>query len=117
MAATNQQVQTFSDFRVRPRCATIALLVQQMQNDMANIGDVYANVSGASTWVDGRSDGVPHLATPGDIVNWNGFVTRLLQVITGSIGTDSATALSLVQGIQGQWPIIQELPINPVPNA
>ena len=42
-------------------------------------------------------------------------MSNLLTVITGSIGSDSATALSLIQGIQGQWPIIQKLPVSPVP--
>lgn len=114
MPATNQQVQAFCDNRVRPRCTDVVGLVQRSQNDLANIGDVYANLTSSPTWTDGRSDGVPHLATPADILAWNTFVTNLVAIITGAT-TDAAAALALVQGLQGQWPVIQRLPINPVP--
>lgn len=94
MPATNQQVQNFVDQQVRPSCEAIRDLVFALQSALAQIGDVYAAVTEQSpTWTDTRTDGPPHLATPGDVVNWNGFATRLVAAATGD----------------SQWSVIQNL--------
>lgn len=78
MAATNEQVQAFSDNFVRPLCE----LIKQTQLNSAEfkslLDDVYANLAGNPTWVDERNDNPPHLATPSDILAINGFVTDFL---------------------------------------
>lgn len=99
--ATVQQIQNFSDQRIRPRAQQIAALAVNIAADLAEIGDVYAALTGAqSGWVDGRTDGPPHLATASDILAMNTFLTDILAAITGDT----------------QYPICRNLLINS-PNA
>lgn len=78
MAATNDQVQAFSDNFVRPLCE----LIKQTQLNSAELksllDDIYANLTNNPTWVDDRNDNPPHFATPSDILAINGFVTDFL---------------------------------------
>ncbi len=115
--ANNLQIQEFIDTRLRTSCADICLLVAHLQNHKANESDIYQALitdNNPGAWSDSRQ-GPPHLCTPADFGSWNTFVTNLLQVITGPAPADGPTALALISGIQGQWPVIQKLPINPVP--
>jgi hypothetical protein len=79
--ATNQQVQSFVDQRIRPRMEQLRALVHLMTDDKAEIPDVFANVAGNSTFTDARTDGPPHLATPGDVLAYNELATALLAFV------------------------------------
>lgn len=112
--ATNAQVQAFVDSRVRPSCMEILQWVYRRQVDKAGLSDIYAALTEQNpTWVDTNSNNAAHTAVPSDVLAWNTFVSNLLTVITGNT-TDAPTALSLVQGIQGQWPVVQELLAGPL---
>ena len=95
--ATNQQVQVFSDSRVRPRCEALRALYNQITDDKANINDVYQNLANNPTWTDNRTDGPPHLAVPNDILAYNAFITALIAFIQG----------------QGNWAVVMGLCVQP----
>ena len=97
-AATNAQVQAFVDQRVRPRCEQIRALVLAMQDDIAALGDIYANLTNNPTWVDNRTDGPPHLLTANDVLAYNTFVN------------DANTAMSK----DVQYPVVLAACVRPV---
>jgi hypothetical protein len=93
MAATDAQVQAFVNDRLRPRCEQALRLKQLLDQDIASIGDVYANVSAVNpTWTDTRSDAPPHLMTPSDVLALNTFINNIRDALR-----DNA-----------QWPIVQK---------
>src|SRR5690348_1550138 len=82
--ATDQQVQTYVDQRVRPRCEQIRSLLLAMQADKQAIDDVFAALTQSSpTWVDNRTDGPPHLLAPSDVLAWNTFITDAIAAFNG----------------------------------
>ena len=84
MVATDLQVQNFVDQRIRPRMEQIRALLVDLQDDKAAIDDVYAALTqDTPTWTDARTDGPPHLLTPGDIININSLITNLITAISG----------------------------------
>ena len=78
MPATDQQVQTFVNERIRPRCEAIRSLLIAMEDDIAAIDDVYAALTQQNvTWEDDRTDGPPHLLTPSDVLAINTILNDL----------------------------------------
>jgi hypothetical protein len=79
--ATNQQVQLFSDLRIRPHCEEARAFLTDIQDDLAAIGDVYANLTGtgtnATTWTDSRTDNPPYLLQASDLLAINQFFTDI----------------------------------------
>ncbi len=99
MPATDLQVQHFVDERIRPRCEQIRALLNSISDDLASIDDVYAALTAQSpTWVDNRTDGVPHLLTPSDVLAVNAFLNNLKTAINGD----------------GQLPIVLKACVRPV---
>jgi hypothetical protein len=73
--ATDQQVQSFVDQRVRPRAEQARNLAVLMAQDIASIDDIYNALNVQSpTWADNRTDGPPHLALPSDVLAFNTFL-------------------------------------------
>ncbi|HEX5323840.1 MAG TPA: hypothetical protein VFW40_08650 [Capsulimonadaceae bacterium] len=96
--ATDPQVQNFCNEVLRPLCEATRDLQNRYAAALASIGDVYANVTQQSpTWTDNRTDGPPHLMTPGDVINLNGFFTRVIAAMTGD----------------GQWPVVLDCCVQP----
>lgn len=84
--ATDLQVQNYVDQKVRSRCNDILDLHSKMTQDQAQIDDVYAALTQPTpTWSDSRTDGPPHLATPGDVLAWNTFVSQTLAFWNGTL--------------------------------
>lgn len=108
MAATNLQVQQYVNERIRPRAEQLRALYLALKDDVAAIGEVYANVSGASTWIDDRSDGPPKLLTPNDVLSYNTFAQRMISFIEGSITNENK-----LEGSQ-QWATVQAACVRPV---
>ncbi len=99
MPATNQQVQTFVDQRIRPRAEQIRALVLSMQDDISAIDDVFAALNVQSpTWTDTRTDGPPHLLVPNDVLAVNTFLHDAVTALTGD----------------GQYPIVLKACVRPV---
>lgn len=120
--ATNQQVQTYVDSRMRPSCTEIILWVLRRQADKATVDDIYNSLTPSPTWTDSNPNNSAHAAQPNDVLAWNTFIVNLLQIIAGPapvvVDNDggAAAALALVQNVQDQWAIIQKLPaVPPVP--
>jgi hypothetical protein len=77
--ASDAQVQQFVNVRVRPRCEQIRALLAAMQDDKSALDDVFAALTQQNpTWTDTRTDGVPHLLTPSDVLAWNTFITNAI---------------------------------------
>jgi hypothetical protein len=82
MAASDVQVQTFVDSRIRPRCEQIRALLLAINDDIASIGDVYAALTQQNpTWTDQRKDGVPHLMVSSDVLAVNAILHDLQTAI------------------------------------
>lgn len=107
--ATNQQVQAFCDTRIRPRAEQLRAVVASMQDDQAEIADVYANVNdGASTFADTRTDGPPHLMTKQDVLVYNAVSALLLKCVAGTATSGDISALA------GNWPVFMQACVRPL---
>lgn len=91
--ATNQQMQTYADQRIRVRAEQLRSLVNAMRDDKAAIDDVYARAAGASPWNDARVDGPPRLLSSQDILVFNAFASLFLSVIDGTAVTGDVVNL------------------------
>ena len=81
-AATDLQVQTYVDQRIRPFCEAARALKAEIDDIKATIDDVYAALTEPNpTWTDNRTDGPPHLLSPSDVLAINTFVTDLQTAI------------------------------------
>jgi hypothetical protein len=80
--ATDQQVQTFVNERIRTVAESARALKITLDDHIAAIGDVYAALTQASpTWADSRGGGVPHLLTPADVLAINTFMNNVRDAI------------------------------------
>lgn len=104
MAATNAQVQSYVNERVRPRCEEIRALYLRCKDDKANSDDVYANLNGTPDWTDTRADAPPTLLTPNDVLAWNTFIDGFIKFVEGTFisqadaNTASAQYAVVLQG-------------------
>jgi hypothetical protein len=75
MAEANvQQIQQFANERVRPHSELARQLVLAFDSDRASIDDIYQALNGSQAgWVDGRTDGPPHLLAASDVLAFNQF--------------------------------------------
>lgn len=95
--ATDIQMQTYADTRIRPRAEAFRLLVAQCTDDKNNINDKYARATSNSAWADSRTDGPPHLlqagnsASPDDLLNYNALLATFLALINGTATTQNVT--------------------------
>lgn len=100
MPATDAQVQTFVDTRLRPCAEQIRNLDANITDILSQINDVYqacVSPGGPRTWVDSRTD-VPHKMTCDDVINLNGILSRLKTAIEGD----------------GQWPVCENCCVRPI---
>ena len=80
--ATDSQVQIFVNGQLRPRCEQIRKLLNAMNQDIAEIDDVYnALIQPNTTWSDKRTDGPPHLLTANDVLAINQFLHDIRDAI------------------------------------
>jgi hypothetical protein len=99
MAATDQQVQQFSDQRIRPHCELIRNIAVLFDDDIASIDDIYNALNvGSPTWTDGRTDGPPHLLSPSDVLAINTFLHDIRDAIKN----------------HAQYPIVLKACVRPV---
>lgn len=109
-AATNTQVQNYSDTVIRPLCEQIRALQIACASVKATIGDIYANLTAtpATTWTDGNTSNPPHLLQPSDILAVNTVVTGLLSLLGGD-----GNAANMSNAV-AQYPIVLEGCVRPV---
>lgn len=114
-AATNAQMQTFADGRIRVRAEQLRALINSFRDDKAVIDDVYARATSATAWADARTDGPPRLlqsgnsANPDDFLNYNALISALLSIIDGQ-GTDANNAAT----IRANWPVLDHASVKPL---
>jgi hypothetical protein len=107
VAATDVQMQTYADQRIRVRAETFRALVNSSTDDKNNITDEYARASSAIAWADARTDGPAHLlqagnnANPDDFLNYNALITTFLALIAGTASPTEVAAFP------GQWAVFQ----------
>ncbi len=107
--ASDKQVQSYSDQRVRPRAEQARSLIAAFRDDEAAIGDVYAACAQQSpTWTDSRMDGPPVLLTPQTILVFNSVAVLLLKCIDGT-----ATAQD-VANLSANWSVFQSACVRPI---
>lgn len=82
--ATNQQMQAFSDQRLRVRAELVRAIVNALRDDQASISDVFARASGANPWNDARVDGPPKLLASQDVLTFDAFSKLFLKCIDGT---------------------------------
>ncbi len=84
-AATNQQVQTYVNERLRPFAEKMREIYLLAKDHRAAIDDVYAACAEQNpTWTDARTDGPPHLLVPQDVLAFNAFLANLIMAIEGT---------------------------------
>jgi hypothetical protein len=84
MPATDEQVQNFTNTRIRPHAELARALAIAFSDDISAIDDVYNALNVQSpTWEDSREDGPPHLLTPSDVLAINSFLHDIRDAITG----------------------------------
>lgn len=114
-AATDQQMQTFANERVRPFAEHFRAVLVEARDHKSAIDDVYARGVSNSRWNDARTDGPPHLlqsgnsASPDDMLNFNTFVSALTDIIDG-VGTDATNAANL----RSTWAVLVDACVRPV---
>lgn len=116
MAATNAQVQNWSDQRTRVRAEQARALRIALADDNAGIGEVYANLTDNPDWTDGRTDGPPSLLGPNDLLAFNTFSDSLAKILNGFAFADAAAKAAAVDAIQGQLAIVTKCCVRPAGN-
>ena len=111
-AATNQQVQTFVNERMRPYCEMSRALKLATDDDIGAIGDVYANLTNSPDWADGRTDGPPSLLAPSDVLAWNTYMFHFQRLINGC--ASDAERIESANGVKNNWTIILKACVRPV---
>lgn len=108
--ATDQQVQTFVNERIRPMAELFRALVLRAADDKSAIADVYEAClpQNNPTWEDSRTDGPPHLLTPNDVLVYNSVITLLAKFVDGSGTSDDVDEFAAV------WPIFQQACVRSV---
>lgn len=112
MAATNEQVQQWSDQRTRVRCEAIRALLLSLEDDNASIGEVYDNLTGSPDWTDNRSDGPPSLLGPNDLLAINALSVALVEILRGT-SADDAARIAAVNAAAAQLPIVYKACVRP----
>lgn len=109
MPATDQQVQTYADTRIRPRAEQFRSLVAACADDASVIGDVFDAVNQPSpTWTDSRTDGPPHLLVPSDVLTYNAVTALFAKFIAGTATIGDS------QQFAANWPIFQKACVRPL---
>lgn len=108
MAATDQQMQTFADTRIRVRAEQIRAIVNALRDDKAAIDSIYDRAANGAAWADNRTDGPPKLLASQDILVFNAFASLFLKCIDGT-----ATAQD-VADLHGNLAVFEAACVRPV---
>ena len=112
--ATDVQMQTFSDERVRRRAEQIRALLVACMDDQGSLDDVYQRAIGPNPWHDNRQDGPPHLLqsggglNPDDMLNYNTFVARFLDFMNGSLTNQNMNEAA------ASWQLLKDSCVRPI---
>lgn len=113
--AADQQMQVYSDQRVRPFAEQLRAIFITGADHQAAIDDIYARAVGNDRWEDNRTDGPPHLlqsgnaASPDDMLNFNTLLVRLAQLKNGTFAN-----VSEANEFASLWAVLQDACVRPV---
>ena len=111
-AATDQQMQTYCDSRIRIRAESLRAIYYAITDDKASITDEYARAVSNSAWADARTDGPPHLlqsgnsANPDDLLNYNAFMSALKNLIDGTSVANGSSVAADAATLSSTWPVL-----------
>lgn len=108
MSATDQQMQTYADGRMRKRAEGFRAIVDSARDDKASIEAVFDRAANGAAWNDARTDGPPKLLTQQSFLVYNSVITLFLKCIDGT------ATLQDLSDLHGNWPQFQELCVRPV---
>lgn len=106
--ATDQQMQTFANERVRVRAEQCRLLVNALEDDQVAIPDIWDRAANGAAWNDARTDGPPNLLTSADMLAYNLVSAILLKCVRGTATSEDIAALAV------NWPVFQSACVRPV---
>lgn len=112
--ATNAQMQTYADQRLRPRAEQIRALFAACEDDVASIDDIYARAVGTNRWNDARTD-PPHLlqsgnsASPDDMLNYNAAIQLLVKLKNGTFASQAEA-----NGFAALWAVLVDACVRPI---
>ena len=107
--ATDQQVQTYVNERLRVRAEQFRALVNACRDDKLAIEDIYQNVAQQNpTWTDNRTDGPPSLLDSQDVLVYNTVLTRFLNFVDGTLTDQTKNEFGV------QWPVFQQACVRSV---
>lgn len=107
--ATDQQVQTYVNERLRVRAEQFRSLVNACRDDKLAIEDVYAHcVQQDPTWEDNRTDGPPTLLSVQDVLVYNTILFMFLALVDGTLTDQNKGEFSV------QWPVFQQACVRAV---
>ena len=111
--ATDPQMQSYMDQRLRVRAEQGRALDQSFGDDLVAITDEYARASNGPIWNDARTDGPPHLlasgpgSAPDDLTNYNAIATSWKALLAGTLTPTQ------VANFPGQWAIFMRACVRP----
>lgn len=117
--ATDQQMQTFCDQRIRPRAEQLRAVYNAMTDDKASIADEFSRAANGPIWNDARTDGPPHLlasgpgSSPDDLSNYNAFATALLNLINGTSVANGSTVAADAATVHANWSVLMDACVRP----
>jgi hypothetical protein len=114
-AATDVQMQTYANERLRPRAEQLRAAFAACADDQAAIDDIYARAVSNSRWTDARADGPPHLlqsgnsANPDDMLSYNTALARIAQFRAGTFAN-----VGEANEFAALWAVLQDACVRPV---
>jgi hypothetical protein len=106
--ASDEQMQKFTDERIRPAAESFRGGVNKARDDKAAIETVFNRANGGAAWNDARIDGPPKLAESSDILVYNSIVSLWLKFVDGTATTQDSI------DFHANWPIFQQMCVRPV---
>lgn len=105
-AATDQQMQTFANERIRVRAEQFRALVNACRDDKAAIDSAYDRAANGAAWNDNRTDGPPKLLASQDVLVFNAVISNFNDLIANTGENDAAKA-AIVDGIRANMAVFQ----------
>lgn len=100
MIATDEQVQSWADTRVRPGAELIRALYFRCKDDRAAVDQVYqACAQQDPTWADNRHADVPVSLVPSNVLAFNAWEQAFIDFVEQ----------------RGDWALIESFCVRPVP--
>lgn len=118
--ATDQQMQQYSDQRVRVRAESLRDFLNSLADDKASVDSIFERAVSENAWADGRTDGPPTLLQSGDSSNpdhmlaYNTFISQLLWLLNNQGQDPGGTLADFASAVRGNWAVVIDACVRPV---